>query len=719
MVRPAAVVLFRKRAILYPEVIVQVPDIRKILNTDPREDGENETFRYPGLGRKAASAAAFFILFLILSCLCYTPLPILERAEEQVRRTGSGEVPDLALAADPDEVSAQHRQLIRETQMMYSAVRDEIEEVIRSGPVTAAAVSRCQELAASGAYGPDARFGSFRWSIPESAGQLDLTLSPEEADRILYLYSQLYDMDFRNGSGTTFEGWFYGIEGTSALYPVEAFGNTYYYEGRGGYCMPLDKLKEIRSLAEKMAMKASREEARRDRLARAGNPLLVPFVFLMDLFVLPAEASEGREDASAQVYAAVMEAGYRTFGTAAAQVIIYTGIHDTLTGEITFTLSSEPADVWPEGTVYRNTLEEYARDTQAQAVVADYNSMPFKGKLSVVIRDEVSVTVTPSAETFRYIEGWREETVWREVPVSRWKRGDAYYDMPVLGGTEVSAGTKTMPETESVPIWSEELPCWTETAETHTKIIEIRAYDAEEWVSFTGTANINGSGLTQARQKLIEGSLDAVRSPDPIPEGMTAEDWIMSLFPEDLVYPDMRKDVIELANSTIGDIDGSHYMSNSYLGWCAGWVYTVYDRLGLTGQLADTMSGITKDVWTTYSILTHEPGDPVRRSDGSVIADGKGYEHSPNAKIAQFGYDGEDAYTAREGDVIFWRRDGAIAHIGIVTAVSEDSVTVTQGNSNDRVEMIRYTGADDGLGLAEGEIVRIPYDDYREMEVTG
>ena len=50
--------------------------------------------------------------------------------------------------------------------------------------------------------------------------------------------------------------------------------------------------------------------------------------------------------------------------------------------------------------------------------------------------------------------------------------------------------------------------------------------------------------------------------------------------------------------------------------------------------------------------------------------------------------------TPRPGDQVFFYGGGTVGHTGIVTAVSESSITVVEGNSSDRVQTLTYRRGD-------------------------
>ena len=687
-------------------------DINKSVYSAEAKSAEAGQAKHKGPGSAVFIAATILLAFMLIVYMAYTPLPILEKAEEQVKNASSLDEIDMSLVADPEEVARQHEQLIKDTQEMYTKVRDEMVNFIKTGPINEAAIGKCEgmleidpEDPTKNRYGPNAKFRSLTWFIPESAEEMDLTLSPSEADKLIYLYSQMYDMDFGNGEGTTFEGWFYGIEGTKAYYPIEAFGNTYYYEGRGGYCLPLNILKIAKEEAKKAGEKAAKEAVYKEAMESATNPLMKAFVFLTRPFIPAAFATNVQNDVAAQAAATVMKMVYENFGVAAANTVIYTGIHDTMSGDIKFSVSKTPAKVWPNGgDMYEKTLDEFYKDWDAKGIVADYNSMPFKGRLEVefeeVVTDLPTIDGPECGETITTTTTVTKGEYRKKNPDGTIQKSGSYFP----GSTYYTWEEEDTTETVCTAIK------WKEARKNHEMRVRIQAYDVEEWVDFMATAEVNGSSITTARQKMLSAGLEAIHTAGEIPEG------------SDVVPTDVLDKILELCMQELWNTDGSKYMSNYWLGWCAGFVRYILDQAGQTDpdNPYSLAPGITSDLYPIFEILTYDPNDenPNRRSvtiHGQDIP-GKNYDYFDNKKITQLGYDGKDGYTAKPGDIIFWKRDNGLAHIGIVTAVTKDSILITQGNAEDTVLLTEYTKLDDGCGLDAGLIVSMPISDFGHLE---
>ena len=576
--------------------------------------------------------AAAFVLILLLLYMLYFPTPIFEEAEEMVRNASSPAEIDYSLLHDPNAVSEDHNEIIQETMDMYSARRDEIVEYIKTGPINDKAIQVCRDMIAAGDYGPTAQFGSLSWDIPESAEQLNLTLSAEEADKVLYLYSCLYDLDYLNGDDTSFEDWFYGVEGTYADYPVEAFGNTYYMPGRGGHYLDPALLNEARIAADK----AGNDAMSAARASRTQNVFSVP---LLSAIVKEAEAAD--IDAYRSAYRETMQSYYDTYGQAAADLIIYTGISDQIHGEITFSLSTTPLEIW-EGTTstlkdrWYGTIERYDRDDAAKAIVAEYNAMPFMGRPIVEIDDVVEYLPTDEDYYTDYESKW-DDYLWR------------YVDSPIS-----VLGSRT-------------------THTKHTTYVTIQIYQCLEFVDFIAKANITGSGIGDAISKLVS-----------------------------------------IAEAQIGIVGDTKFNGGRGRAWCADFVSWCADQVDLVddGTLLDAAGCAYY-----YGVLT-SPTDTVV-SDG--VTYGKGYSSYANSSIAQF--NNGEGYAAVPGDIIFWRNQaGEWSHIGIVTEVSDSSITVTQGNYANDVRRIEYASVSDGIGLERGAIVHPIYpqgEDYEKYFGTG
>ena len=382
------------------------------------------------------------IAFFTLCYMLYHPLPIYEEVEYNVNHYEFSTV-DKGIVNDPDYLSQKHQELIVKTQDFYKQRRDEIVEEIKNGPITEAAIAKCTAQVATGDYGPTAKMGSFEWNIPESREQMDLGISAAEADQLLYYYSCLYDMNFFNGDPANYEEWLMGIEGTSKMYPVEAFGNVYYLPGRGGYYLPPDELADART----EAMQAGRDAVKDAKLETlsAQSPLVRVFSFLVRPFIRVAEADEGSEVYQNAARAA-MEAAYAANGSSLMDQVIYTGISDQLEGQITFTISSEPADCWPTGTNALVLIEEYDLNDELKDIVAETNSMPFAGRIHV--------------DTYE-IQGTKTEAMGDCNPL-----GVAYT--------------------------------------LFLEYINLQKFECEEMVDFVGRININASGIPDQVRSLID-----------------------------------------------------------------------------------------------------------------------------------------------------------------------------------------------------------------------
>lgn len=82
-----------------------------------------------------------------------------------------------------------------------------------------------------------------------------------------------------------------------------------------------------------------------------------------------------------------------------------------------------------------------------------------------------------------------------------------------------------------------------------------------------------------------------------------------------------------------------------------------------------------------------------------------GFEAYSSIELTQFG---GTMYTAMPGDI--WCFDAAFTHIGIVTSVTDTTVTVTQGNTNHRVLSITYNvGSLSQYDIATSQIIHVVY----------
>lgn len=90
------------------------------------------------------------------------------------------------------------------------------------------------------------------------------------------------------------------------------------------------------------------------------------------------------------------------------------------------------------------------------------------------------------------------------------------------------------------------------------------------------------------------------------------------------------------------------------------------------------------------------------RNAFQFFIDDCGFDYYSASEIAQFG----GSYSAVPGDIFFFQSN---AHIGIVTAVGENYIEVTQGNTSDRVLTIRYTSGSLYSSVRYGNIVHVEY----------
>lgn len=118
-----------------------------------------------------------------------------------------------------------------------------------------------------------------------------------------------------------------------------------------------------------------------------------------------------------------------------------------------------------------------------------------------------------------------------------------------------------------------------------------------------------------------------------------------------------RKDVINLANAQGAEVGGKKYWSwwgyTSRVAWCQIWVSWIMAH-----------AGVPESVYGKYENCQYA----ISQMQQKGIWHARGYRPQP-------------------GDVCYYDWDGGGAdHVGIVVTVNGDSVTVREGNKNDRVD---------------------------------
>ena len=606
--------------------------------------------------QKSRGVLLSFIGFAVLLLIIYAvhfPMTIYEKAEESVRNASSLDEVDDSIVTTDGALTEKHQEEIVLTQEMYSTRRDEIISEIKNGPITSMAISICEDMIAEGDYGPTAQFRSFEWIIPEE----DMTLSAEEADELLYLYSCMYDYDFFNGSSRTFRDWFYGYDDSTMLYEVEAYGNIYNLAGHSGCFLTPAVYAEAREAsiaAGEAAVAAEKAEALSQYI---NSPILAKIaVFLLKPFMITAEASDG--DTYYNAYQAKMDEYISTYGACVADSIIYTGVSDQINGTISFAFESEPAELWAdcefnEGSdkMWYNTIEKYREDKTAQGIVQDYNAMPFKGRL--IVHTEEETKQLPSIYDYYTSYYLYTEPYGGDI----WSLGDPWaYVGQYIEGYWICCGSYQ--RLKSI-----------ENRVEHTTYVSIFAYNCIEFVDFVGKCNVNASNMVNVVQRFLDTALD------------------------------------EVANT-----DYSKY--NGHQGaWCADFVTWCAEQIGLAEE------GVTDGTWDEFKAredLMFIDAAGCASWHGALKM--KGYEENNVADCSQFNNGSGDSM--KEGDIVLWRRGGEWSHIGIVSEVTDASVTIVQGNAGGGegiVTATTYFKAQDGCGLQDGVYFHPDYPDYESI----
>ena len=429
------------------------------------------------------------VLVLLIIYMTYFPIPIYEEAEGKVENAASMKEIDMSLLDDPGAVSEEHRKWIEKTQAMYRQRREEIADMIRTGSITDDAIAKCQSKIENGDFGPAAVLNSFTWYIPESSAELDLGLSAQEADKVLYLYSCIKDMNFFNGREDTFEKWFYGIEGSIATYPVEMDGKIYYLNGRAGYYLPLPLLQQTEREAKAAGAAAVKDKAL-EQLASQGI-LMRALTFLAKPFIHTAysEDDEGFMSAYNNYWNNVLGSQ----GTAFVDTAIYTGISSQTKETISFHIEKEPAPVWPGGKKFwEGTIEEYEGNEEVQAIVKRYAEMPFLGRIQI---DMTAEKEGPTLCDEQYEDVERSGTEpgytkreWKKVYDYELKKYVYKWVYTAIPDKEIS--------------WTETVKKSDTFKEEFRYTIRLQAFNSVELVDFVGRVNITGTSIAGAERQL-------------------------------------------------------------------------------------------------------------------------------------------------------------------------------------------------------------------------
>lgn len=389
--------------------------------------------------------------FLALITVMYTtffPLPIYEEFES------SPKAERIDIWGDEDAVKKKHLEMIEMTQEYYEKRRDEILDEVTDpgGPVGTAVHNKCLEILAS-EY-PGYSMGNINWDIPEK----NYTLSAEEADMILYLYSCQFDWDYFNGTPTNYIKWLYGFDNAGSKYEMKALGQTFELNGHGGYFMEQDRLNEARAEAKKEAKKAYWNE----RIKQSGAHIVLT---LIRPFVDTAYASEQDSPARAYEtrYAQVIDEYAREYGSSALDTIIYTNVSDQISGKISISVSNTPYYTSPAVKV-----ENY-EGSQAQKEAAKASANPMNARC-------VCLDYTETYTTTGNPIAW----------------SGPYYSSYTKKGKGIGQP------------WYNPID-WEVYTHSQSYVI-ILCYAVTPSVDFTATANINSSGFAPAKSLAMGGT---------------------------------------------------------------------------------------------------------------------------------------------------------------------------------------------------------------------
>lgn len=517
------------------------------------------------------------------------PLSVFQDVESNVRENGV----DISIMSNPDWISEQHEKTIQKTVDIYTTRRDEIIDMLIHSEITDAAIAICKEKVASGEYGETAEFGGYSWFIPEAADEGDIKVTASEVDQILYLYSCLYDEDFASTGPDFYEKWLYGSDSLpTTSYTIEAFGNKYDFVAKGGYYLEKDKLEEAKKLCYEAGMNAVYAEI------DASNPLMRVFNFFVSPFITKAYADNNSVkgnwagDTFVQAYMNCYDMFCAENGGAAfIDTVIYTGVSDQMSGEISFSLSGTAAPMFQNGAdSFATTIEDYiyGDNKEAATIINGFITNPFAGRVQINSTREQKMEV--------YVTSGGEYTV--EVPYTAW---EVCYDStgsPMLdenGNNLSDPVTRYRTETRT--------PAWEQYKNVNTFGFTAQAYPCKEMVNFVFQASVNGSGVTNALSKLLSNA-----------------------------YGDK------------GNIHAADY-GGADIPWCAKFVGAMYDEIGLhitneagcaywhsilTGELGTTMpdSGEPCRGYKEYDMsnITCWGGDGYTPQIGDIVIWNDGYE---------------------------------------------------------------------------------------------
>ena len=413
-------------------------------------------------------AAVSVCLLVFLSYLTFFPLPLYEDVELDNLDSEVWEEINSEILGKKGVISEKHKELIEKTKELYSQRKSELMAQItaENSPVTLAAVENAKsQMPNTGIDGLE--FAGFSWKTPDA----DVSISDEEADMLLYLYSTMFDYDWFYTEEDRYEKWLCGFGDTNATYSVTAFGQTFSFPCSSGYYMSQEQVNEMRSLAHE-AYKTAYRQARIKQIFRGAGQMVAAWLPFVDIAYAEDGTSQSPAQQATQSAIQASEAYATRIGTSSAiDTIIYTGVSDQVSGMITFSTSPVPEKTWS------GSIEDYAMgrggSSEIKGLVTRYKANPFLGRVTIEGQ-------TPVTRNYQEGEHWNgdyhlEQTGPFLRPQGSDKDGNTQY------GWEYDwENVKTMVPTN-----------WLRS-ET---VITVRVYPVKETAYWTGELVMNASSL--------------------------------------------------------------------------------------------------------------------------------------------------------------------------------------------------------------------------------
>lgn len=237
---------------------------------------------------------------------------------------------------------------------------------------------------------------------------------------------------------------------------------------------------------------------------------------------------------------------------------------------------------------------------------------------------------------------------------------------------------------------------------------------AETWTGIDGSSQYARTGGHQAEyyQDLIASVIDQLNDLGitSIQTGGAGGGTIAAIAKAEASATDSAENPMGSNRVKYNDWYYGHPVSGKDYPWCCAFVTWCANQCGYLGkgeiyESGNAASAAAQGETPLFNVCAYCDGTY------NYLTGTQGFDSYPAAGIQQLG----GSYPAVPGDIFFFRNTvdsvGRYGHIGIVTAVTENSIEVTQGNTGDKVMSITYTSGslhDNGF-FGMGSIVHVLY----------